>query len=45
MEELVNLFHGFAVVLQPFNIMVMVLGIFGLMTWQLWPELMRALTH
>src|SRR4030088_216244 len=27
MEEIVNLFHGFAVVLQPFNIMVMVLGI------------------
>ena len=27
MEELVNLFHGFAVALQPFNIMVMVLGI------------------
>jgi putative tricarboxylic transport membrane protein len=27
MEELANLFHGFAVVLQPFNIMVMVLGI------------------
>src|SRR6185436_18841487 len=26
MEELVNLFHGFAVALQPFNIMVMVLG-------------------
>ncbi|MGM9489416.1 NADH-quinone oxidoreductase subunit L [Ideonella sp. YS5] len=25
--------------------LVMVLGIFGLMTWQLWPELMRALTH
>src|SRR6186997_774034 len=27
MEELVDLFHGFAVALQPFNIMVMVLGI------------------
>src|SRR6187401_3562715 len=27
MEELVNLFHGFAVALQPFNIMVMVIGI------------------
>ena len=27
MEELVNLFHGFAVALQPFNIVVMVLGI------------------
>ena len=27
MEELVNLFHGFAVALQPFNIMVMLLGI------------------
>ena len=27
MEELVNLFHGFAVALQPFNIMVMMLGI------------------
>ena len=27
MEELANLFHGFAVALQPFNIMVMVLGI------------------
>lgn len=27
MEEIANLFHGFAVVLQPFNIMVMVLGI------------------
>ena len=27
MEELVNLFHGFAVVLQPFNLMVMVVGI------------------
>src|SRR5258707_13827905 len=27
MEELVNLFHGFAVALQPFNIMVMVVGI------------------
>ena len=27
MEEIVNLFHGFAVVLQPFNIGVMVIGI------------------
>src|ERR1044071_8031556 len=27
MEELVNLFHGFAVALQPFNIMVMIVGI------------------
>ncbi|MBI3434212.1 MAG: tripartite tricarboxylate transporter permease [Proteobacteria bacterium] len=27
MEELTNLFHGFAVVLQPFNIMVMFIGI------------------
>lgn len=27
MEEIVNLFHGFATVLQPFNIMVMVIGI------------------
>ena len=27
MEELVNLFHGFAVALQPFNIMVMLVGI------------------
>ena len=27
MEEVANLFHGFAVVLQPFNIMVMVVGI------------------
>src|SRR5512133_828129 len=27
MEEIVNLFHGFAVVLQPYNIMVMVVGI------------------
>jgi putative tricarboxylic transport membrane protein len=27
MEELANLFHGFAVVLQPFNILVMVVGI------------------
>src|ERR1700712_1094729 len=26
MEEIVNLFHGFAVVLQPFNIMVMIVG-------------------
>ncbi|MDQ2081288.1 tripartite tricarboxylate transporter permease [Xanthobacteraceae bacterium Astr-EGSB] len=27
MEEIANLFHGFAVVLQPYNIMVMVVGI------------------
>ena len=27
MEEIVNLFHGFSVALQPFNIMVMLLGI------------------
>src|ERR1700752_4419309 len=27
MEELANLMHGFAVALQPFNIMVMILGI------------------
>src|SRR3954462_15575874 len=27
MEELVNLFHGFAVALQPFKIMVMIVGI------------------
>ena len=27
MEEIVNLFHGFAVVVQPFNILVMVVGI------------------
>jgi putative tricarboxylic transport membrane protein len=27
MEEIANLFHGFAVVLQPFNIMVMIVGI------------------
>ncbi|PWB64039.1 MAG: tricarboxylate transporter [Bradyrhizobiaceae bacterium] len=27
MEEIANLFHGFAVVLQPFNILVMVVGI------------------
>jgi putative tricarboxylic transport membrane protein len=27
MEEIVNLFHGFAVVIQPFNILVMVVGI------------------
>src|SRR2546421_10640908 len=27
MEDVVNLFHGFAVVLQPFNLAVMVLGI------------------
>src|SRR6185503_4076641 len=27
MEEIANLFHGFAVVLQPFNILVMFVGI------------------
>src|SRR6266850_6884373 len=27
MEEIVNLFHGFAVALQPFNMMVMIVGI------------------
>src|SRR4030095_15998403 len=27
MEEIVNLFHGFAVVLQPFNLLVMLVGI------------------
>src|SRR5262245_6807502 len=27
MEEIANLFHGFAVVLQPFNILLMVVGI------------------
>ena len=27
MEEIANLFHGFAVVIEPFNIMVMVVGI------------------
>ena len=27
MEEIANLFHGFAVVIQPYNIMVMVVGI------------------
>lgn len=27
MEEVINLFHGFAVVLQPFNLLVMVVGI------------------
>ena len=27
MEEIANLFHGFAVVLQPFNILLMVIGI------------------
>ncbi|MEH2510330.1 putative tricarboxylic transport membrane protein [Nitrobacteraceae bacterium AZCC 1564] len=27
MEEIVNLFHGFATVLEPFNILVMVVGI------------------
>src|ERR687887_363985 len=27
MEEVVNLFHGFAVVIQPYNILLMVIGI------------------
>ncbi|MGZ5835578.1 MAG: tripartite tricarboxylate transporter permease [Xanthobacteraceae bacterium] len=27
MEEVINLFHGFAVVLQPFNLLVMIIGI------------------
>src|SRR6187455_752285 len=27
MEEITNLFHGFAVVIQPFNLMLMVIGI------------------
>ena len=27
MEDIVNLFHGFAVVIQPFNILLMVIGI------------------
>src|SRR4026209_109303 len=27
MEEIVNLFHGFSVVLQPFNLLVMLVGI------------------
>src|SRR5207247_1322676 len=27
MEEIANLFHGFSVVIQPFNLLVMVLGI------------------
>jgi putative tricarboxylic transport membrane protein len=27
MEEIANLFHGFAVVIQPFNLLVMVIGI------------------
>lgn len=27
MEELANLFHGFAVALQPYNIMLMIIGI------------------
>ncbi|MGL4260277.1 MAG: tripartite tricarboxylate transporter permease [Afipia sp.] len=27
MEEIVNLFHGFSTVLQPFNILVMIIGI------------------
>src|SRR5215813_9232489 len=27
MEEIVNLFHGFAVVIQPFNVLLMVVGI------------------
>src|SRR3979490_2419403 len=27
MEEIVNLFHGFAVVIQPYNLLLMVIGI------------------
>jgi putative tricarboxylic transport membrane protein len=27
MEEIANLFHGFSVVLQPFNLLVMLVGI------------------
>jgi len=27
MEEIANLFHGFAVIIQPFNLMLMVIGI------------------
>ena len=27
MEEIINLFHGFAIVLQPFNLLVMLVGI------------------
>src|SRR6187401_1532302 len=27
MEEIANLFHGFAVVIQPFNLLLMVIGI------------------
>ena len=27
LQELANLFHGFAVALQPFNIMVMLIGV------------------
>src|ERR1700721_2969612 len=27
MEEIANLFHGFAVVIQPFNLLLMVVGI------------------
>jgi putative tricarboxylic transport membrane protein len=27
MEEIGNLFHGFAVVIQPFNLLVMLVGI------------------
>src|SRR5215510_3795645 len=27
MEEIANLFHGFAVVIQPFNLLVMLVGI------------------
>src|SRR5438093_9724194 len=36
MEELAHEFHG---------ALVMILGIFGLMTWQLWPYLMSVLAH
>ena len=39
MEELVNLFHGFAVVVQPFNLVLMVIGIvLGVMIWQQLPS-------
>ena len=41
MEELANLFHGFAVTLQPFNIMVMVIGIVLLSVIPIYFELRR----
>src|SRR6266536_1717767 len=31
MEEIANLFHGFAVVIQPFNLLVMLVGIIGVL--------------